>query len=65
MFSKIINTLFPKEVIHLKSIIAQGAMLVDVRIWINIKSGHVKGSVNIPPALNLLNDGFELRIKIP
>lgn len=49
MFSKIINTLFPKkEVIDLKSIIAQGAMLVDVRNPDEYKSGHVKGSVNIP-----------------
>ena len=49
MFSKIINTLFPKkEVIDLKSIIAQGAMLVDVRNPVEYKSGHVKGSVNIP-----------------
>ena len=48
MFSKIINTLFPKkEVIDLKSIIAQGAMLVDVRNPDEYKSGHVKGSVNI------------------
>ena len=49
MFSKIINTLSPKkEVIDLKSIIAQGAMLVDVRNPDEYKSGHVKGSVNIP-----------------
>ena len=49
MFSKIINTLFPKkEVIDLKSIIAQGAMLVDVRNPDEYKSGHVKGSDNIP-----------------
>lgn len=49
MFSKIINTLFPKkEVIDLESIIAQGAMLVDVRNPDEYKSGHVKGSVNIP-----------------
>lgn len=49
MFSKIISTLFPKkEVIDLKSVIAQGAMLVDVRNPDEYKSGHVKGSVNIP-----------------
>lgn len=32
----------------MKSIIAQGAMLVDVRNPDEYKSGHVKGSVNIP-----------------
>ncbi len=49
MFSNLIKSLFgPKETIDFKSIIANGAMLVDVRNTDEYKSGHVKGSVNIP-----------------
>ena len=43
------QSLFGKgETTDLKSIIEQGAFLVDVRTAAEFAGGHVKGSVNIP-----------------
>ena len=36
------------QTVDLKSVIAEGAFLVDVRTPIEFAGGHVKGSVNIP-----------------
>lgn len=44
----ILNFLFGGESSDLKEIIAEGALLVDVRTPAEFSAGHVKGSVNIP-----------------
>lgn len=45
LFQKLFS---PAPVVDLKSIIDEGAFLVDVRTPGEFASGHVKGSVNIP-----------------
>lgn len=49
MLLQIIKSLFgTKEKIDLEEIISNGALLVDVRNPDEFRSGHVKGSINIP-----------------
>lgn len=45
IFQKLFST---APAVDLKSIIAEGAFLVDVRMASEFAEGHVKGSVNIP-----------------
>lgn len=48
MISKIKKLLENKENINLEKIIANGAIVIDVRTADEYKGGHIKGSLNIP-----------------
>ncbi len=51
MFAKIKEFLFGKP-IDFRSLVADGALILDVRTPNEYKQGHIKGAVNLP--LNLL-----------
>jgi len=48
MFSLIKKILTPKNNTDFKNLFAQGAVIVDVRMPQEYRSGHIKGSINVP-----------------
>lgn len=48
MFSLIKRLLQPKNNTDFKNLCAQGAVIVDVRMPQEYRSGHIKGSINVP-----------------
>ena len=44
----LINKLFKRRQIDFKSLVREGALIIDVRTDAEYKSGHIKGSRNIP-----------------
>ncbi len=64
MFETIKKILGLSPAVNYKLLFLKGAMIIDVRTAQEYKSGHIKGSINIP--LNLLTQKFgQIQKEIP